>query len=110
LEEVHLILSKSKSIFRIRELVIVEYMWRPYGQKSSLDKVNAINKMKDCTTITEVQRFLDACLFYFVWIPYFAHVANLLYQLLSKGQKINWKNVLSKAMRKLKDLLSFPSI
>jgi hypothetical protein len=66
LEEVHLTLSESKSIFRIRKLVIVEHMCESYGQKPSLDKINAINKIEHCKKITEVQRFLSACIFYLI--------------------------------------------
>jgi hypothetical protein len=47
--------------------------------------------MKHCTTITEVQRFLGAWVFYLIWILHFAHVANPLYQLFKERKKIQLK-------------------
>lgn len=60
-------------------------MCSPKGKKHSPVKVDAIQKMKDeCTSIIEVCQFLGACVFYIIWIPHFAHVADCLYQLLRK--------------------------
>ncbi len=58
-----------------------------------------------CTNITEVRRFLGACVFYAIWIPHYAHVADPLYQLLRKNQKFKWGDAHTKAMQQLKELL-----
>jgi hypothetical protein len=47
--------------------------------------------MKACSSITEVRRFLGACVFYQIWIPHFAHTAEPLYKLLRKGTKFKWE-------------------
>ena len=58
-----------------------------------------------CTSITEVRRFLGACVFYLVWIPHFAHIADALYELLRKGKGFHWNDSHTKAMKKLRRLL-----
>lgn len=88
LEEVHLTLSREKPIFGAKEVLIVGHMCEPYGRRPSPAKVEAIQKMKEtCTSVTEVRRFLGACVFYMIWLPHYAHVADVLYQLLRKGQR-----------------------
>jgi hypothetical protein len=37
--------------------------------------VNAIGRMKACSSIIEVRRFLGACVFYQIWISHSAHVS-----------------------------------
>lgn len=45
LKDVHLILPKTKPIFGIREILVVEHMHRPYGQKPSMEKIDSIKMM-----------------------------------------------------------------
>jgi len=71
-----------------------------------MEKVDTIQRMKECENTTEVRRFLGACIFYCIWIPHYAHIADSLYSLLRKGQKFRWEVEQSNAMKKLKDLLS----
>ena len=108
LEEVHLTLSGAKSMFGVKEVLVVGHLCGPYGRKPSMEKVDAIQRMKECANTTEVRRFLGACMFYHIWIPHFAHVADPLYRLLRKGQRFQWEWEQSQAMRKLKKLLSSP--
>jgi hypothetical protein len=51
---------------------------------------------------------LGACIFYYIWIPHYAHVANPLYCLLRKGQKFQWMKEQSNAMKKMKELPLLP--
>lgn len=77
-----------------------------YGRKPSPTKVEAIQEMKEvCANVSEVRRFLGACVFYVIWIPHYAHVADPLYPLLRKNQRFQWIEAHTKAMRKLKKLL-----
>ena len=48
---------------------------------------------------------MGACVFYLVWIPHFAHIADALYELLRKGKGFHWSESHTKAMKKLKRLL-----
>lgn len=68
--------------------------------------VDAIHKIKECVSAMGVPRFLGAIMFYHIWIPYFAHIADPLYCLLRKRQQFQWNEEQSKTMKKLKKLLS----
>ncbi|KAL3679494.1 hypothetical protein R1sor_022450 [Riccia sorocarpa] len=107
LEEVHLTLSEVKSTFGVREIVIVGHLCGSYGQKPDPRKIDAIQRIKKfCRSLTEVRRFLGACVFYHVWIPHYAHVADPIYELCMKGVRFTWAEKHAKAIRKMKQLLS----
>lgn len=73
--------------------------------------MDAIQRMKDiCSSQIEVWRILGACIFYCVWIPHYAHVADPLYSLLQKRKRFKWKKKHTETIRKLKRLLSSPLV
>jgi hypothetical protein len=91
LQETHLTLSDEKSDFGKSKVIIVRHLCGPYGHKPAPNKVNEIQAMREiCESTTEVRRFLGACVFYQIWIPHFAHIAEPLYRLLRKGQNFTW--------------------
>ena len=61
---------------------------------------------QDCTSFTEVQRFLGASAFYHIWIPHYAHIAEPLYRLLKKGCKFEWSEEHTESVRKMKKALA----
>lgn len=107
--DARLTLSGEKSAFGQHEIKVVGQMCGPYGRLPSHEKVNAISLLKDCSSVTEVRRFLGACVFYRIWIPHFAHVAEPLYDLLRKRVTFRWTHLHEVAMARLKEaLLSSP--
>ena len=60
----------------------------------------------DCSSVTEVRRFLGACAFYHIWIPHYAHVAEPLYGLLKKGRRFEWRDDHTEPVRKMKEALA----
>ena len=54
------------------------------------EKTEIISLMKPCRNVSEVRRFLGACVFYVSWIPHFGHVAEPLYFLLRKSIAFEW--------------------
>lgn len=94
----------------MNEIVVVGHLCGTYGRKSNPEKVDAIAKIKPCNSITEVRRFLGACIFYQIWIPHFAHVSESLYKLLRKGNRFKWRKDQDEAMESLKNILRSPSI
>ena len=62
LEEVDLTLSIDKFKFGFDEIIVVGHLCRRYGRKPNLEKVDAIARMKACSSTTEVRRFLGACI------------------------------------------------
>ena len=78
-----------------------------YDLNPSPVKVEAILAMKEeCRSVTEVRRFLGACIFYHIWIPHDAHIAEPLYGLLKKGRKFKWREEHSEVVRRLKGMLT----
>ena len=110
LEEVDLTLSIEKSKFGTNEILVVGHQCGWYGRKPNPEKVDAIGKMKACSNITEVKRFLGACVFYQIWIPHFAHISEALYKLLRKKSKFLWKHEQDMAMEELKKILKSPPV
>lgn len=82
----------------------------PCGRLPNQAKVDAIREMKACESVSEVRRFVGACVFYRVWIPHFAHIADPLYELLRKKVKFRWSKECERAMAKLKELLISPPV
>lgn len=99
-------LSGAKSMFGVKKILVVGHMCGPYGRKPSMEKVDAIQKMMECANTTEVRRFIGACLFYHIWIPHLPNVADPLYRLLRKGQRFQWEDDQSEAMKRLRKSLS----
>ena len=110
LEEVDLTLSIDKSKFGFDEIVVVGHLCGRYGRKPNPEKVDAIARMKACSSTTEVRRFLGACVFYQIWIPHFAHMAEPLYKLLRKETKFKWEKKQEVAMEGLKETLKSPPV
>ncbi|KAL2622834.1 hypothetical protein R1flu_003039 [Riccia fluitans] len=82
-----------------------------FGKRPSPMKVDVIQCIQDCTSVTEVRRFLGACVFYRIWIPHYAHITEPMYELLRKGKKFKWSIHQGEAMARLKQaLVSSPTL
>lgn len=44
----------AKLIFGVKEIMVVGHIYRPYGHKSSMEKVDAMQKMMECANTKEV--------------------------------------------------------
>ncbi|KAL3685370.1 hypothetical protein R1sor_003392 [Riccia sorocarpa] len=110
LEEVHLTLSEAKSRFGVSEILVVGHLCGSFGKKPNPVKVDAIARMADCGSVTEVRRFLGCCIFYRMSVPHYAHVADPLYALLKKGRKFLWGTEQREAVERLKRILQSPPV
>ncbi|KAL2624277.1 hypothetical protein R1flu_008522 [Riccia fluitans] len=98
LKEVDLTLSGTKSVFGVPEVIVVGHLCGTFGSRPSPMKVDVIQCIQDCTSVTEVRRFLGACVFYRIWIPHYAHITEPMYELLRKGKKFGWGTRQGEAM------------
>ncbi|KAL3675475.1 hypothetical protein R1sor_025423 [Riccia sorocarpa] len=105
LEEVHLTLSGAKSRFGVSEILVVGHLCGAFGRRPNPEKVDALARMKDCQSVSEVRRFLGSCVFYRMSVPHYAHLADPLYALLRKGVRFVWREEQSLAMKRLKEVL-----
>ncbi|KAL3688737.1 hypothetical protein R1sor_015046 [Riccia sorocarpa] len=110
LREVHLTLSGEKSRFGVPEILVVGHVCDSSGRRPNPVKVEAIARLADCRSTTEVWRFLGSCVFFRLLIPHYAHMAEPLYALLKKGKRFNWSLLQHDAMEKLKKVLQSPPV
>ncbi|KAL3679949.1 hypothetical protein R1sor_022905 [Riccia sorocarpa] len=111
LEEVGLTLSGTKSVFGVPEVIVVGHLCGTFGRRPSPTRVDVIQRIRDCTSVTEVRRFLGACVFYRIWIPHYAHISEPMYELLRKGKRFRWETRQGEAMARLKHaLVSSPTL
>ena len=103
LGDANLTFSGEKSAFGQPEILVVGHLCGAFGRKTRVDAIQAMKE--ECTTQTEVRRFLGACAFYHIWIPHYAHVADPLYGLLKKKRRFEWTSEHTLAIRRLKTLL-----
>ncbi|KAL3696074.1 hypothetical protein R1sor_010150 [Riccia sorocarpa] len=110
LREVHLTLSGEKSRFGVPEILVVGHVCDSSGRRPNPVKVEAIDRLADCRSTTEVRRFLGGCVFFRLSIPHYAHAAEPLYALLKKGKRFSWSLEHHEAMEKLKRALQSPPV
>ncbi|KAL3698249.1 hypothetical protein R1sor_012325 [Riccia sorocarpa] len=110
LREVHLTLSGEKSRFGVPEIPVVGHVCDSSGRRPNPGKVEAIARLADCRSTTEVRRFLGSCVFFCLSIPHYAHMAEPLYALLKKGKRFIWSLLHHDAMEKLKKVLQRPPV
>ncbi|KAL3699107.1 hypothetical protein R1sor_017129 [Riccia sorocarpa] len=110
LREVHLTLSGEKSRFGMPEILVVGHVCDSSGRRPNPVKVEAIDRLADCRSTTEVRRFLGGCVFFRLSIPHYAHTAEPLYALLKKGKRFSWSLEHHEAMEKLKRALQSPPV
>ncbi|KAL3702114.1 hypothetical protein R1sor_020136 [Riccia sorocarpa] len=105
LREVHLTLSGEKYHFGVPEILVVGHVCDSSGRRPNPMKVEAIDRLADCRSTTEVRRFLGGCVFFRLSIPHYAHAVEPLYVLLKKGRRFSWSLEHHEAMEKLKKAL-----
>ncbi|KAL3700870.1 hypothetical protein R1sor_018892 [Riccia sorocarpa] len=110
LREVHLTLSGEKSRFGVPKILVVGHVCDSSGRRPNPVKVEAIARLADCRSTTEVRRFLGSCVFFRLSIPHYAHMAEPLYALLKKGKRFIWSLLHHDAMEKLKKVLQSPPV
>ncbi|KAL3699861.1 hypothetical protein R1sor_017883 [Riccia sorocarpa] len=96
--------------FGVLEILVVDHLCGSFERKPNPEKVNAIARLADCSSITEVRRFLGWCIFYRLSVPHYAHIAEPLYALLKKGRRFVWTTEHHEAMEQLKEVLQSPPV
>ncbi|KAL3694970.1 hypothetical protein R1sor_008621 [Riccia sorocarpa] len=110
LREVHLTLSGEKSRFGVLEILVVGHVCDSSGRRPNPMNVEAIDRLADCKSTTEVRRFLGGCVFFRLSIAHYAHAAEPLYALLKKGRRFSWSLEHHEAIEKLKKTLESPPV
>jgi len=82
---------KEKSQYIMKQLWIINYI---YKSKRHLSKAVKTLKLVDwllCNNIEDIHVFIDLCVYYWLWIKKFAFIAASIYDLFKKN-KIYWWN------------------
>ena len=75
------------------------------GVKIDQEKVRAVERMKEPSSLKDVRAFLGPVGYYRKFIPDFGKTAESLYSLLNKSNKIEWRTECKNAVTKLKKKL-----
>src|SRR5438045_4073402 len=79
-----------KSQFCMKGVVIVRFVCGAEGRSPETAKVIKILEWKPCTCVREARAFIGVCMYYQIWIPKFAMLAKLIYNLFQKGVPWAW--------------------
>lgn len=106
LELAGLTISAVKSQIAVPGIVIVGYYCDIEGRHPLTSKVIKILEWPAPMNITEVRAFVGVCVYYRIWISWFAVIAGPLYYLLRRGVVFAWTDKQQKAMDTLKIALT----
>ena len=106
LEEVGLKLKPTKCRFACEEVEYLGHVITPKGLKPNPRLIAATRQFPVPSSIPDVRRFLGLASYYRRFIPRFAKIAQLLYQLTCKGATFSWSEDCCLAFENLRTRLS----
>ena len=99
---------RPKSQFLKKGMTIVGFSTGDFGRLPEASKVIKILEWPSCSNLTEVRSFVGVCVFYKIWIEFFAIIAEPLFLLQRKGVDWIWGSEQETAMNLLKKALTEP--
>jgi len=106
LEENNLFVKPEKCRWKVREVEFLGVVIGPKGVEMQKEKVEGVLSWPAPKNVKEVQKFLGLANYYRRFIKEFAKIAALLYVLVRKEQKWEWKKEQKEAFRKLKTVFT----
>lgn len=110
IEDSGLTLNKDKCEFEVAKLKFLGHVLSVKGMELDVEKVEAINKLKQPTNKTELQRFLGMVTYLQKFIPNMSDLTQPLRKLLEKETEWEWTSEQEQAIVALKKLLSSPPV
>jgi len=98
--------SDKKSQYIMKQLKIVEFVCRPNGRSSVVNKVLKIVQWRLCQNLKEACAFIGLCVYYWLWINWLAIISSSIYDLFKKNIVFLWMLKQQQTMNKLKILVS----
>jgi len=68
--------SDEKSQYIMKQLKIVEFVCRPNGRSSVINKVLKIVQWRLCQNLKEAHVFIGLCVYYWLWINWFTIISS----------------------------------
>ncbi|XP_062714057.1 uncharacterized protein K02A2.6-like [Aedes albopictus] len=108
LEEYGITINLKKCEFGKPEVTFMGHVLSENGIKPTLDKVEAIRRLREPCTVEEVRSFLGTITYLGRFIPDLSTLTTPLRQLLRKDSKFVWGSPQKEAFQKIKDILVDP--
>ena len=98
--------SGHKSDFCYPSMIVVGYRVDEHGRHPDQKKIEKITTWPECRNQKEVRMFIGICVYYRIWVRYFAIIALPLFKLLKKNSTFEWGDDQKQAMDTLKTALT----
>jgi hypothetical protein len=101
IERAEATISGEKSKFCVNGMKIVDYICDSDKKYPQMKKVAKILLWGEPKNTADARAFVGLCVYYRIWIPYFALVAAPIYATLRSGVRFFWSDEQKEAMRQL---------
>jgi hypothetical protein len=99
-------LSPKKCHFAYQSLQLLGQKVSRLGLSTHKSKIEAINQLKEPTSVKELQTFLGMMVYFSAYIPYYAWIVAPLFKLLKKGSEWRWTSLEQEAFDMSKKVLT----
>lgn len=103
-------LNKDKCVFQKKSLKFLGHIISEHGLKVDLEKVAAIQRLREPSSKKQLQRLLGKFTYLSKFIKNFSDITSPLRELLKKDVEFIWENEHSKALQELKTLICQPPV
>jgi hypothetical protein len=104
--EANLTLAPNKCHFAYRSLLLLGQKVSRLGLSTHKEKVDTILKLAEPKTVNELQTFLGMMVYFSAYIPFYAWIAQPLFQLLRKDTTWEWGPLQTEAFELCKQVLT----
>ena len=99
-------LTPAKCHFAFQSLLLLGQKVSRLGLSTHKEKVSAITQLDVPRNVSELQTFLGMMVYFSSYVPFYAWIAHLFFQLLKKGSKWEWTPVHQEAFDLCKEVLT----
>jgi len=106
ISQANITLSPAKCHFAFQSLLLLGQKVSRLGLSTHKEKVSVITQLDVPRNVSELQTFLGMMVYFSSYIPFYAWIAHLFFQLLKKGSKWEWTIVHQEAFELCKEVLT----
>ena len=106
IRKVNITLSPSKCHFAYQSLLLLRQKVSRLGLSTHKEKVDAILQLQEPHNVHQLQQFLGMMVYFSSYVPFYAWIAQLLFQLLKKENSWEWTGVHQEAFELCKQVLT----
>ena len=106
ISQANITLAPAKCHFAFQSLLLLGQKASQLGLSTHKEKVNAITQLDEPWNVSELQTFLGMMVYFSSYIPFYAWIAHLFFQLSKKGSKWEWLSIHQEAFELCKEVLT----